>query len=469
MQTPWLSNQYKKLPVVHSLPTRVDGRKFRILINPDAGAWVVLTEEEFHSYQKNRLGLLPNENLYLRQLNQTKDGRRVILSFPKPANYPSVVVMNVTMRCNLCCKYCFAECCPERGSDMSEEVVKATVDQMLRMPETKKITFEFQGGEPLLNTGAIESCVKYANREAPKLGKVVAYRVESNGTLINKQVITMLKKHNIKIGISLDGPERLTNKARVHPDGSGAFKDIWKGIELLRKNGVPVDGSVCTIGKHNVKFPEEIVNFFHNADIGFKPRPVNILGRELKYNLAPKPGDWYNCFVKMYRRSKELGATNFSTHIFEENVYTPVRDYICLRYPCGAAREIISVNPNGDVFPCDGFKGIQEFKMGNILEEPVVTMLQKPWVRKLRNRTWADIPKCRSCLFRGMCCSCIYSCYGAFGDIYREDPSHFDRYKIFLFLIEEWIRKNVINAKTRPRNKNTSKTARSIPFLYGRV
>ena len=138
---------------------------------------------------------------------------------------------------------------------------------------------------------------------------------------------------------------------------------------MLRKNGITIDGSVCTIGKHNVKHPKEIVDFFRKNHIGFKPRPVNILGRELENNMAPENGDWYKCFVEMYHRSKKTGTVNFSIHIFEENAYTPIRDYICLRYPCGAAREIISVNPNGDVFPCDGFKGVQEFKMGNILEK----------------------------------------------------------------------------------------------------
>jgi radical SAM protein with 4Fe4S-binding SPASM domain len=466
MKTPWLINQYKKLPNVCAFPLIVDGHKFRILINPDVGSWIVFTEKEFRQYETNKLDSLSSENLYLRNLNQTKEGRHVTLSFLKPAEYPSVVVMNVTMRCNLQCKYCFAECGPKRkGGDMGKKVIEAIVDQMLKMPETKKVTFEFQGGEPLLNPAAIEFCVKYANKQAPKFKKLVAYRVESNGTLINEKIIKLLKKYNIKIGISLDGPENLTNKSRVFPDGTGAFKNIWKGIEMLRKNGVPVDGSVCTIGKHNVKYPKEIVDFFHQNKIGFKPRPVNILGRELINNMVPKPNDWYKCFVEMYYRSKKLNATNFSIHIFEENVYTPVRDYICLRYPCGAAREIISVNPNGDVFPCDGFKGVEEFKMGNILKESIVDMLKKTWVQKLRNRTWLDIPKCRHCLFRGMCCSCIYSCYGAFNNIYREDPSHPDRYKIFIFLIKEWIRRNIIY----PQRSNQKKYSQNMPISHGKV
>lgn len=469
MKTPWLVNQYKKLSSIQSFPLKVKGRKFYILINPYLGSWVALTEKEFKDYQKDHLDSLAAENLYLRQLNQTKEGRQVALLFPKPANYPSVVVMNVTMRCNLFCKYCFAECGPQRTGDMGEKVIKEIVDQMLEMPETKKVTFEFQGGEPLLNPKAIEFCAQYAIKQAPKYGKEVAFRVESNGILVNEQIVKLLKKYKIKIGISLDGPEKLTNGARVYADGRGAFQDIWKGIKFLRKNGIPIDGSVCTIGKHNVKHPKEIVDFFHQAKIGFKPRPVNILGRELTNNMAPEDNDWYKCFVKMYHRSKEIKAVNFSIHIFEENVYTPVRDYICLRYPCGAAREIISVNPNGDVFPCDGFKGVPEFKMGNILNESVIEMLQKPWVNKLRNRVAADIPLCRQCLFQGMCCSCIYSCYGAFNDIYREDPSHNDRYKIFIFLIREWLKKNLAKDSKSKKSKHLNKKSHNIPTSYGRV
>lgn len=466
MKTPWLSTKYKKLNCVKSFPIIVDGFRFFILINPDVGSWVVLEEKEWENYNNNNIDNFLGENLYLRNLAQTDDGRQVALTFPPPANYPSVVVVNITTKCNLCCKYCFAESCPTKGEDMGEKVIKATVDQMLNMPEVKKITFEFQGGEPLLNLSGIETCIEYASNRASKYDKIVAFRIESNGTLINDAVIKILKKYNVEIGVSLDGPEELTNQARVYPDGRGAFKDIWRGIQILKKNGIEVAGSVCTIGKHNVNYPNEIVDFFYKAGIGFKPRPVNILGRELKYKMAPDNEAWFDCFVKMYYRSKKIGATNFSIHIFEENVYTPIRDYICLRYPCGLGREIISVNPNGDVFPCDGFKGVSEFKMGNLLEEPIVKMLGKPWIQKLRNRTYNDIPKCRNCFFHAMCCSCVYSCYGAFNDIYREDPTCSARNRIFRFLIEDWIRRNIIS---QPKKEKVNKKSNFFPILHGQV
>ncbi|EDN67929.1 radical SAM family protein [Beggiatoa sp. PS] len=300
------------------------------------------------------------------------------MDFPQPAVYPSVVVVNITTACNLRCKYCFADCEPsQQREDMTEDVMLAIIREMLVLPESEIITFEFQGGEPTLNIVGIERFISIAEQLKTSSNKTVKYRIESNGTVITDELITLLKKYNMEIGISIDGPMDMTNNARVYEDGTGAFTDIENGIKKLHENGIKVAGSVCTIGKHNASEPIKIVDFFNQIDIGFKPRPANIFGREIVSNTTTKPGEWANVFKTMYRPSKQGNVENFSIHIFEENVYTPIRDYICLRYPCGAAREIISVNPDGTVYPCDGFKGAESFSMGNILNEPIAKMLEK--------------------------------------------------------------------------------------------
>ena len=203
-----------------------------------------------------------------------------------------------------------------------------------------------------------------------------------------------------------------------------------------------MDGAVCTIGQHNMREAERIMHFFIEQGISFKPRPANILGRELQNHTTTHNGEWAEAFIKMHKLSQDASVENYSVHIYEENVYGPVRDYICLRYPCGAAREVISVNPDGSVYPCDGFKNEEKFKMGNILEEELDEILAKDWVIELRNRTYKDIEKCSQCMFRAMCCSCCYSAYGAYGTVYREDPQCVDRRKIFMYLIKTWLEKN---------------------------
>lgn len=442
MKSPWFETEYKKKDSISHLKVEVDGVKYHLLLNPDIGSWVVLDEDEFSRYESSGLTDVESEFLYLRNLAQESDGTEVNFEQSPPANFPSVVVMNVSLRCNMACKYCFANCEPETGGDMSEEVVKEIVKQMMTMPKIDAATFEFQGGEPLLNLEAIEQCIEYANKLKPYTDMNLKFRVESNGTLVDEKVVKLLKETGMEIGISLDGPKELNDQARVYSDGSGTFDDIWHGIELLWKNNLEMSGSVCTIGKHNVHHPREIVEFFSSYNLDFKPRPMNMLGRALNSGLVATDDEWFKCYKEMHSLSKNIKAKNFSVFIYEENVYTPMRDYICLRSPCGAGRELISVNPNGDVFPCDGFKGYPEFSLGNILEEDIVSMLKKPLAQHLRSKTWKDIPKCRTCIFRGMCGPCAYSCYGAFDDIYREDPQCVSRRRIFWFLMKEWIRGN---------------------------
>lgn len=446
MRTPWLSSIYKKNPKLSVLKKIVDGQLFYILIHPDAGSWVALNEEEYERYQADKLNETEKETLYFRKLMLDENGEEVEIDFPAPAEFPSVAVINITTRCNLKCRYCFADCDDTKGDDMSPEVMNKAITAMLEMP-SESITFELQGGEPLCNLEGFELFLQKALQINEKYNKQIKFRTVTNGTLINENFAEIAKKYDIKIGVSLDGPAHINDKTRVYPDGRGTFEDIEKGICYAKAAGLVIDGCVCTIGQHNHKEAEDIFNIFEKHSLDFKPRPANVLGREIESHTTTKPGQWAQTYKDLYERAKKSSVTNFSVHIFEENTFTPIRDYICLRYPCGAAREIITINPDGSVFPCDGFKGEKSFEMGNILHESIGEMLEKDWVKKMRHRSAADIPKCSKCVYRGMCCSCCYSAYGAYGTIYKEDPHCTDRRMIFDFLIEEWIKNNILNYK----------------------
>lgn len=444
MRSPWLSGLYKKIDSVNVLRRTIDKKCFFVLLNPDRGSWMVLTEDEYHRYSIDLLTEIELESLYLRGLVCNEDGEMVELDFPQPADCPSVVVVNITTACNLRCKYCFASCGDFVGENMSEPVMRNVIEQMLDMP-FEVITFEIQGGEPLCFLDGFRRFLEIAEEARLRRKKTVKYRTMINGTLINDDFIRLVKQYNITFGTSIDGPKEMTDAVRIKPDGGGAFDDIMKGLQYAKSHGVAPDGVVCTLGQHNVLYPESIVSFFAEHGLEFKPRPVNVLGREIQQRLTTRPGQWATAYQTLLHESRKKNIQNFSIHIFEENVYTPIRDYICLRWPCGAAREIISVNPDGKVYPCDGFKGVEKFVMGNVMTQHIRDMLQVEWVVRLRERTAATIAKCSRCMWRGMCCSCCYSAYGAFGSVYREDPHCVDRRKIFAFLIDEWIRNNIIN------------------------
>ncbi len=436
------SKKFIKSKKVESFPLKVGRKTYKILINPDMGSWMALDEKEFERYESDKLTQDEWLSLFIRGLAEDEDHTEVDFDFPLPADYPSVIVVNITTGCNLRCKYCFADCGPFKGEDMTEEVMDATIDSMLSMPQVKVITFEFQGGEASTNVPGMRKFIEKAEAAKSKYDKLVKYRTEINCVAVTQELIDLVKEFNVSVGVSLDGPKEMTDQTRVDINGVGAYDRIEQGIKKLRDSGIYIDGAVCTIGQHNVHYPRQLMEYFDSVGMNFKPRPVNILGREKENHLTTKPGEWAECFKEMHQMKDKVDVENFSVHIFEENVYTPIRDYICLRYPCGAARELVSVNPNGDVFPCDGFKGEPKFVMGNVLNEKIEDMLKKPEIVELRSRTYKSIEKCSKCMFRGMCCSCCYSAYGKFGSVYREDPHCVDRRQMYIYLMQSWLKEN---------------------------
>jgi len=436
-----MNSSFKKKNDLKKLKRTVNGKEYVILLNSEIGSWAVFSSEDIERYENSELCDEEMELLYLRGLALSESGEIVEMDFPKPAEYPSVIILNITTACNLKCEYCFADCSPTAGESMEYEVMEKTIQQVFSLP-TSHVTFEFQGGEPLCNIQGIRNFLEIAEAQKTKCNKTVQYRTVTNCTMISDEFAQIAKDFKMKITISLDGPEQLNDKARVDAEGNGTFNRVIDGISKLRNNEICIDGAVCTIGQHNYNNAEDIVELFNELNIDFKPRPVNILGREKETNFTTKKGQWAKTFIKMHNLSDSAKVENFIIHIFEENVYTPVRDYVCLRYPCGAAREIISINPNGDVLPCDGFKAEGKFVLGNVKDDTIAEMLNQEWVLNLKNRTFKDIKKCNSCIYKAMCCSCCYSAFGKFGSIYREDPHCYDRRKIFEFLIDKWISNN---------------------------
>ena len=92
---------------VQSFPLKVDKQSYQILINPELGSWMALNQEEFERYNNDALTNDEWFSLFIRGLAEEKNNVEVDLDFPLPADYPSVIVVNITTGCNLRCKYCW--------------------------------------------------------------------------------------------------------------------------------------------------------------------------------------------------------------------------------------------------------------------------------------------------------------------------------------------------------------------------
>lgn len=151
----------------------------------------------------------------------------------------NMVVLNVTHRCNLACKYCFVRNhYPEQLPRMTLETAMGA----LRMLEPNQgIKLSFFGGEPLLEwdtivalTEATKACRHHAPQSRNRRRTPLNLHITTNGTLLSKKRVAYIHENQFSLIVSLDGPQDLHDHYRPTREGKGSFASIMRGLELIK-------------------------------------------------------------------------------------------------------------------------------------------------------------------------------------------------------------------------------------------
>jgi uncharacterized protein len=185
------------------------------------------------------------------------------------ATVPSYVIMQPTTLCNLDCAYCYL---PHRAADrrMPVEVAAAvatTVNEWAA--EAPRFSVVWHGGEPLA-----AGRDHLAALMAPFTG--VEHHIQTNATLIDDAWCEFFVAHDIHIGLSIDGPRSRTAQ-RVLRGGSAAYDRILRGVEAVRRHGLPF-AALCVVSDPEPGLAAELYAFF--ADLGCTVLGVNIEEQE---------------------------------------------------------------------------------------------------------------------------------------------------------------------------------------------
>jgi uncharacterized protein len=115
----------------------------------------------------------------------------------------------------------------------------------------RTVTVAFHGGEPLLAGHALlDHAAISLRRHAP--GVNVDLRVQTNATLIDSSMAHVLARHNIRVGISLDGNKAHHDRPRPTQSGQGSYDQAIAGLDTLRRHaGHLFDGFLCVVDTAN--------------------------------------------------------------------------------------------------------------------------------------------------------------------------------------------------------------------------
>lgn len=137
----------------------------------------------------------------------------------------------VSERCNLACKYCYANGGAYDHSaieqDMNAEDMKKVFHELLLVYPKGILNYTFFGGEPMLAFSAVKEFSEYVAEESEKIGlDKPHFSIVTNGTLITKEAWDFFNKMNFNVSISIDGNKSENDTMRVFAHSDKSVYDV---------------------------------------------------------------------------------------------------------------------------------------------------------------------------------------------------------------------------------------------------
>ncbi|OZI37366.1 hypothetical protein CAL29_02815 [Bordetella genomosp. 10] len=169
------------------------------------------------------------------------------------------IILKVAERCNLNCKYCYFFNKGNKDFEnhpplISAETVQSLVKFLRTLPQKISETafqLDMHGGEPLLlgpkRFAEIVSIIKTGLHDA----KQVRFTVQTNAVLINEAWLEVFSRHQISVGISIDGSKAQHDANRIDHRGRGTFDSMVPKIAAVKQafseGRIPSFGSLCVV------------------------------------------------------------------------------------------------------------------------------------------------------------------------------------------------------------------------------
>lgn len=156
------------------------------------------------------------------------------------------IIFIPTYNCNLSCPYCM-QGLNKRHDIISNKAVESIIKFVnLQISEShicgvsiNEINFSLFGGEPLLAKKNVLPFVCGQIQDIATKNKcTVNFAMTSNFTLVDDEVIDLIRKYNIKIQVSIDGTKEQHDLRRITPQGDGTYDTIVNNLKKMNAAGL---------------------------------------------------------------------------------------------------------------------------------------------------------------------------------------------------------------------------------------
>lgn len=420
-----------------------------LLVEPESASWIVIEERDMASWQKLRRSLTVREFLKSADNGRNGDARdllyRLYTSGTVQANgrwyfssaairepdtvHPTIFSLRLVEGCNFRCAFCYDES-PERIRIMPLKTGRKILERIFYELPGPDLIIIFLGGEPFLAFDEMVHLAGYASDLSRKCSKRVRFVVRTNGSLLTRSRILLLKELGFNVILALEGPEHLHDRFRRSCEGLGTFATVLSNLQLCRQEGLAVMPAAMIRQPGDCM---EALRFF--LGLGLSSFTLNLptsACRSAEGN-GFEPERIAQEYLKMvdeafsFCRERKAPLRIANLHMMLKNIISRKREHMCLRSPCGMGRSVLSFGLHGEIYACEEHEPsiCSRLLLGNIEDPDEIPDLLagSPVCQELSSRIVSQIPKCRRCIWRNFCgAGCTRRALASFGELLREDP-----------------------------------------------
>lgn len=317
---------------------------------------------------------------------------------PRPIK--SMAIDIAGSKCNLACRYCSEEAAQPSRKEMSPETLDATC-RFLFSNNLKDYTIHLGCGEPLLSLKLLKQLARHvenartADGEKPK----VTVFLTSNALLMNEPVMDWLIQSGWRIKISFDGPPSIQNRWRILPDGSPTYSQVEKAVKYLAERQ-PDRLGICAVVCQGTD-PAEVFEAIESLGVR-RIELIPVAHRDESIRLTPGDCEKYRDFIFQYANRLEQEIEKPPAILPKFQIFAiRLMGYSLSRVMCTAGRSYIGVGPEGDIYPCSRFIGLEEYKTGNIIDGIDIDALTN--FNKTTGRAYEHRETCKDCWAAPLC------------------------------------------------------------------
>ena len=343
-----------------------------------------------------------------------------------------IVVWNITQRCNLKCKHCYAAGVADISQELTHEEALRAIDGFAAFGCPVLL---FSGGEPFIREDILELAT-YARQK----GLRVVF--STNGTCITEEIAKKIAAIGVSyVGISIDGVRETHDAFRGVP---GAYERSLAAIRHCREAGVKV-GLRVTLTRANVKEIPSIFQLMREENIPriclyhlvYTGRGADLKSEDLSHEESRAAVD---CIINETKTSFEAGHP-LEVLTVDNHCDAPYLWMRMVKEGAPNADEVLKLlqmnggNSSGNGLSCVSWDGTvypdqfwRDKPLGNVKEKPFGEIWGNPpegsFLHQLRHKPEHVTGRCKTCRFLNLCGGNFRArAEAATGDVWGEDPA----------------------------------------------